>query len=221
MAKKPGLDPGFFLCYVRQMIHLLGKIPHEVSLACSGGVDSMAVLDFLINGKKKVRVLNFNHGTAYGWGTQAYLREYCAERDLEFVTKNIKAVKGKRQSQEEFWREERYAFLRANSGDRPIITCHHLDDCVETWIFTALRGNPRVIPYENDGVIRPFLLTPKKKLEEWAERKNVLFFDDPSNCNDKYMRNLIRRHIVPRALEVNPGLRKTVAKIVAKNNKHL
>lgn len=203
------------------MIRLLGKVPHEICLACSGGVDSMVALDFFLKGNKKVKVLNFNHGTAYGFGTQAFLKRFCEEKGLEFVTSNISGEKGSRQSPEQFWREERYKFLRANSDGKPIVTCHHLDDCIETWIFTSLHGNPTVIPYENDGVIRPFLLTPKKELESWAERKGVLFFDDPSNCNDKYMRNLIRMHIVPHAFRVNEGLHKTVARIVRERNKHL
>jgi len=48
------------------MIKVLGKIPKtEFGLACSGGVDSMAILDFLIKGRYLPHVLYFNHNTEH------------------------------------------------------------------------------------------------------------------------------------------------------------
>ena len=48
------------------MINILGSIPKKVTVACSGGPDSMAVLDFLVKGKKDITVAHFNHGTDHG-----------------------------------------------------------------------------------------------------------------------------------------------------------
>ena len=174
----------------------------------------MVALDFLTRGKKKVKVLNFNHGTEYGLKMQTFLRDYCASKNIEFCTSTLKGEKERRKSQEEFWRDKRYDFLRSNCDGKPIVTCHHLDDCIETWIFSSLRGKGKLIPYENRGVIRPFLLTPKKELYSWARNKQVVFFEDPSNSDERYTRNLIRNQITPHALKVNPGLHKTIARLV-------
>ena len=33
------------------MIRIIGKLPRSITVACSGGVDSMTVVDFLIKGR--------------------------------------------------------------------------------------------------------------------------------------------------------------------------
>jgi len=98
----------------------------------------------------------------------------------------------------------------------PIITCHHLDDAVETWIFTSLHGNSMLIPYKRDNFIRPFLSTRKAELTDWCENKRIPYIIDPSNEDTSYMRNFIRHTLLPNALRVNPGLHKVVRKRVEK-----
>jgi len=115
------------------------------------------------------------------------------------------------ESQEEYWREERYRFLFSLEG--PVVTAHHLDDAVETWLFNSIHGKPRTIPYRNRNVIRPFLTTPKSELVSWCRRKDLRWTEDASNSDVAYMRNLIRHQIVPNALQVNPGLRTVVRKM--------
>ena len=60
------------------------------------------------------------------------------------------------------------------------------------------------------------LLTSKEEIWSWVDRKNVPYVTDPSNFDEKYMRSLIRKNIVPEALRVNPGLRKVMKKKVLK-----
>lgn len=73
-----------------------------------------------------------------------------------------------------------------------------------------MHGRSDAIPYRRKHVIRPFLLNRKQEFRDWAERQRVPFLEDPSNCDTKYTRNLIRRELMPVALKVNPGLHKTV-----------
>lgn len=198
------------------MIHILNKIPHKVALACSGGVDSMAILDFLVKGKKEVSLLYFNHGTQHSKDTESFIvsqaNNYKVPLHIGSITKNKPA----NESMEEFWRNERYSFL--HSFPLPVITCHHLNDCVEQWVFSSLHGKPNVIPYKNQNVIRPFLLTEKDDLISWCVRKGIPWKDDKSNTDTKYMRNHIRHNILPLAYKVNPGLNKVVKKKVLENN---
>ena len=192
------------------MIRLLGKIPRKVTLACSGGADSMAVLDFLGNGKKDITVAHFNHGTEYGEEAQEFLEEFCQKRDIKFVSQAISMNKPHCKSWEEWWRDCRYDFLR--TFDSPIITAHHLTDSAEWWIFSSLNGTSRLIPYRNGKVIRPFLITPKSTLLRWCKNRNVPFLEDPGNLDMKYCRSRIRHNILPEALEINPGLLTVVKK---------
>jgi tRNA(Ile)-lysidine synthase len=199
------------------MINLLCNIPHKINLACSGGVDSMAVLDFLINGKKDVTVLYFNHGTEHSINVEKPLIDYCKSRFIKIKCGSIKKAKLKSESLEEYWRNERYNFFRENN-DCPTVTCHHLDDAVETWLFTSLHGEGRLIPPTvNDYVnrtcfIRPFLLARKSDFVNWCSRKGVPFWQDESNHENDHARNYIRNVMMEHVLHINPGIHKVIKK---------
>ena len=193
------------------MIRIIGKIPSRVTVACSGGVDSMAVVNFLIKGRRKVEVAYFNHDTYHSAEAEKFVRQYCAKNNIILTVGRVKGTKGRR-SIEEFWRDERYNFLESLSSNF-IITAHHLDDVVETWLMSSFHGNPKMIPYNrNNKIFRPFLMTEKKAFERHAENYCVEYIKDPSNNNTKYMRNHIRHEIMPLVLKVNPGIRKTIRK---------
>lgn len=193
------------------MIKVLGNITkEEFGLACSGGVDSMAILDFLVNGKYSPNVLYFNHNTKHGDDAEKFITQYCKEKGLKLIIgrTDIKPTSNK----EKQWSDARYEFF--SKLNYPIMTCHHLDDCVETYIFTCLRGFQSVIPYKKGNVIRPFLLNEKSVFESWCERKNVPFINDESNLCIDFTRNRIRHNIVNEALIVSPGLKGIVRKMI-------
>ena len=192
------------------MIHITGKIPRQVAVAVSGGIDSMAVLDFLRR-SHDVLVLHYNHGTTYAPKAEALVRDYCEKHDLDLIVGKCEEEMPEGVSHEAWWREKRYAFF-AESTDRKIVTAHHLDDVVENWIFTALNGNPYLIPQERDNYIRPFLTTEKRDFTLWCIRKEVPTINDPSNGNTRYRRNYIRRIMMPHVEHINPGIKKTIRK---------
>ena len=193
------------------MIRFIGKLPRKCVVAFSGGVDSVAVTDFLLNGKREVHLAFFHHGTETSSIAEEFAKKFAEERGLNLSVGRIAAEKKPDESMEEFWRNQRYRFLEAY--DFPVITAHHLGDAVETWIFNSLHGNPRILPYQRNNVVRPFLITPKSELIDWAARRNLEWVEDESNNDLKYMRNLIRHKIVPEAYKVNPGLDKVVKKM--------
>ena len=194
------------------MLKIIGNIPHEVHLACSGGADSMAVLDFLRKGKKKVTAVYFNHGTEHSEHVHKGLLAYCEAQGIDFIAGTIQQPKKAEESWEEYWRNERYAFFDTLNTD--IITAHNLDDVVETYLFSAFHGKPKLINYKRGHVYRPFLLTKKVDLENWCKDKGVPFWEDKSNTDTKYARNRIRHNIVPEVLKINPGIHKTITKMI-------
>lgn len=196
------------------MIQIQGKLKRHLHIACSGGVDSMAVIDFLRR-NHKVTAVFFDHGTDTSKEAGQFLKEYYGGSDVVLLKGNIDRGKFKDESWEEYWRNERYKYF--HSFEAPIITCHHLDDCVETWIFTSLNGEGRIIPYSNENVIRPFRMNRKSEFSNWCRNKNVPWIEDQSNEDTKFMRNFIRHEIVPKALVVNPGLHKVVRKKVVED----
>jgi tRNA(Ile)-lysidine synthase len=193
------------------MIKVLNGVPKgEFGLACSGGVDSMAILDFLINGRYNPHVLYFNHNTEHGHEAEKFITDYCKEKGLKLTIgrTELKPTSNK----EKIWSDLRYEFF--SQFDFPIMTCHHLDDCVETYLFSCLRGFQSVIPYSRGNLIRPFLLNEKSVFEKWCKQKGVPFIQDQSNDCLDYSRNRIRHNIVPEALKVNPGLKTVVKKMI-------
>lgn len=183
----------------------------------------MAALDFLRNGKHDVEIAFFNHGTETSCRSFTIVENYAKVHGLVLHCGIISFgdKPEKRESQEMFWRRRRYDFLRNIPGETKIITCHHLGDQIENWIMTSIRGKPHLIPYENNRIIRPFLITEKSDFLWWCGRSKVKYFDDMSNYDRKYSRNVVRHDIVPHALKINPGIHKTITKMVKEEyNQH-
>lgn len=192
------------------MLKLLFPIPKQITIAFSGGVDSVAVVDFLSR-KHDITCAYFHHGTDHGDEAYNFVSHFCTDRKIPLIWGKCRSEKGKDESQEEYWRRERYEFL---SELGPVITCHHLDDNIETYIWSSLHGKAKLIPHKRNEIIRPFLTTPKAEFINWCNHHDVKWIEDNSNAETKYMRNYIRKELVPKALIVNPGLPKVVKKMV-------
>lgn len=176
----------------------------------------MVATDFLINGRKQIELAFFHHATPTSIAAEAFVQAFAEKRRLKLTVGRIREVDPPQGfSPEEHWRNERYTFL--SQFDAPVIAAHHLDDAVETWIFTSLHGHSKLIPYRRGNVVRPFLLTPKLEMLSWAKKRDLEWLEDESNTDLSYMRNLVRHKIVPEALRVNPGLRKVIMKKYLKN----
>jgi len=199
------------------MIKLQGRLPHKFILACSGGVDSMSALDFLQR-KHEVVALYVNHSTVQATAMQDCVVNYCQKNDIEVIVRRIDSPdRPDDKSPEEHWRNERYRIIDSisESMELPVVTCHHLDDCIETWIWSAMHGTPKIIPWNRrNTVIRPFRLTPKRVFRQWAERHYVPYVEDSSNSEMRYTRNYVRHVCVPHVKHINPGIEKTIAKKV-------
>jgi len=193
------------------MIRIIGKIPPTVTVACSGGIDSMVFVHFLLQGRRKINLAYFNHDTQHSHKAEKFVENFAKDNNLNLFIGRVQGRKGKR-SLEEFWRDERYAFLQRIGSDYTI-TCHHLDDCVETWLMSAFHGKCKLIPFQrNENIFRPFLMTSKKSIKEYAEKKRINWIEDPSNQKTNFMRNHVRHKVIPQVLVVNPGIRSTIRK---------
>jgi len=192
------------------MIQLLHKLPRTLTVAFSGGVDSVAVLDFLSK-NHEVDAAFFHHGTDNSDNAFDFVWNFCRDRDITMTVGYIRNEKPKELSWEEHWRNERYAFLE---NFEYVVTGHHLNDCIETYIWSTMHGTPKVIPDTRKNVHRPFLLNPKQEFIDWCNRKELNWCHDYSNENTDYMRNYIRKYVVEHAYHINPGIEKVVKKLI-------
>lgn len=192
------------------MIKMLFQLPNKIDLAFSGGIDSLVVAHFLARSKKDLRLWHFNHGCEYSQQIEEECRLRADQLNLPIVVDHLDAAKPPRQSQEDFWREHRYKFLR--SSDRYMMTAHHLDDAVETWVWSSLHGEGKIIPYQNGNIIRPFLLTSKKDFEDYGQRHALTAVADPFNNDLHVMRNYLRANVMEHIEHINPGIDKVIRK---------
>lgn len=200
------------------MIHILGSLPVDGFYVCvSGGMDSMTLMNFLLRSKRKFTALYFNHGTRHGEEAERFVLDQCSRLSVRAVVGyigNSAVPEGK--SEEEHWRDERYAFISGFSAMGPVLQAHHLDDAVETYVMSSMRGRPATIPYRNRryNIIRPFLVTARKNIRDWAERHGVEWIEDPSNLDTVHDRNYVRHVMMSHVLRINPGIGLAVKKMI-------
>lgn len=193
------------------MIKLLFPLPRKLTVAFSGGVDSVAAVDFLSN-NHPLNCAFFHHGTESSDKALEFVSGFCRERNLLLHVGHIGKSKPKDKSLEEHWRHERYRFL--NDLGSAVVTAHHLDDCVETYIWAMCHGNSKIINRQKDNIYRPFLTTPKEEFVNWCISRRIDWCDDTTNNDTRFTRNYIRHELMPHVLRVNPGIAKVVKKLV-------
>jgi len=193
-------------------LHLTERIPRKVCIALSGGADSMVGLDFCIKKGIAVKALHFNHGNDDSDKYEEFVVDYCRRLNVPIVIDRLSEEVPKRRSKEDFWREKRYDFFSKHSEGLKVVTCHHLDDAVETWVFSSMKGNPKTIPHSRGIFIRPFLLNKKSAILDWAEQNNVPFIQDMTNFDSSFDRNYIRNEMMSHVLRINPGIHKVIKK---------
>jgi tRNA(Ile)-lysidine synthase len=202
------------------MIKILGELPkRNIGLALSGGIDSMTIANFLLRGRKEFTAFYFNHGTVHGEKAEKFVRKWCDENDVPLIVGYIKEEYDPMvyDGPQDFYRCNRHGFLFGHSNEYNIMLAHHLDDVMETWLFSTFHGTPKLIPYEvrnRASMCRPFLLTTKEDIRAYVVRHDVEWIEDESNGELDYMRNRIRHQIIPEVEKINPGVRKHVARMI-------
>jgi len=199
----------------RCRIRILGHIPKtHFHVACSGGTDSIVLLDFLTRyPKNKFDVLYFNHGTKYCLDGEKTVVKYCQEHNIPVQIGRIHNPKKNGCSMEQYWRDERYKFLSLFK-DEPILMAHTLDDCIETYVMSCMQGIQRLIPYHNSkfNVYRPFLTVSKRDIYAWIRNHRLKYSLDCSNYDTSIPRNFVRHRMMKLVRFLNPGIEKTIYK---------
>ncbi|MGH7234181.1 MAG: tRNA lysidine(34) synthetase TilS, partial [Candidatus Saccharimonadales bacterium] len=104
-------------------------------------------------------------------------------------------------------REARYAFLkqaRKQSNSIAIITAHHQDDRLETLIINLIRGTGRLgisSIGETKEIKRPLLNISRAELKNYGVRHKLNWREDPSNNDQRYLRNYVRHNLLPKISE--------------------
>ena len=193
---------------------LTGK---KLLLATSGGIDSMVMLSLFQQLDYKIAIAhcNFQLRGVDSFSDQNFVKDYATENEIPvFITQfdTTAFAEDYKVSTQVAARELRYNWFYelAETEDYDyILTAHHADDNLETFLINLSRGTGldglTGIPEQNEKVVRPLLAFSQKELADYAELHNVQWREDSSNASDKYLRNKIRHHLVPMLKELNPN----------------
>lgn len=189
----------------------------KILLATSGGKDSMVMVHLFQQLGYTIAMAhcNFQLREMESFEDQNFIQEYAAANDIPvFITQfDTKAfAEDYKVSTQVAARELRYNWfyelLETEKFDY-ILTAHHADDNLETFLINLSRGTGLEgltgIPEQNDRVIRPLLAFSQEEMEEYAKLNNIQWREDSSNASDKYLRNKIRHHLVPMLKDLNPN----------------
>ena len=196
-------------------------------LACSGGVDSIALLHYLyLEGFTNVGVFTMDHGLRLEASEEVTLVEWYA---LQFGMPCYTVKEDVMEKAEEagvsfemMGRQLRYEHLRdiaEEQGYEYIVTAHHLDDQGETILGHLLRGSGleslQGIKAIAEDVWRPCLTVPKQVLQDYAKWLHCFHGEDATNLDTTYDRNWIRQVLLPTCVERYPQTVQAVCRLGA------
>ena len=188
---------------------LAEKNPH-VALCVSGGPDSLALLVLMNQWLKKEKgcstVIHFNHNLRKeSKQEEQFVRKFCKKLGVALKVLSWNGTKPKTSLMKKS-RDERYKQIIdycANKEIITIMTAHHLDDCLETYLMRKLRGYATLglnsIPMQNIQeklqIFRPFIDIKKERLINTCKIHKLNWINDSSNSDNTYERVRIRKHI--------------------------
>jgi tRNA(Ile)-lysidine synthase len=208
--------------------HLLEK-GDRVTVALSGGADSCALLLCFVRLAEeyclKIVVAHFNHGLRHAQsdGDEAFCRSLAQKFALPFVTEKMPHPSiPKGVSPEDYFRRERYQFLdkvAADHGSDKIALGHHLQDQAETVLLNVLRGSgldglKGFLPMRENKYIRPLMEVSRREIKDFLKEAGVEYREDSSNASAVYLRNRVRRELIPFLKEkYNPRIEQNLVRM--------
>ncbi len=176
------------------------RASHEtVIVAVSGGVDSVVLLDTLVQaGDYDIIVAHVDHGIRDDSAADARFVQALAERyELAFFMTELRLGAG---ASEDAARTKRYDFLEQLAAEHKakIATAHHRDDVIGSVAINLTRGTGwRGLAVMNRAhTSRPLLQKTKAELYDYAAEKRLEWVEDSTNSSPRYLRNRLRADVL-------------------------
>ena len=186
-------------------------IKKQIAVAISGGCDSVALTfalnDFCKENKIKIYALTIDHGVRKNSKIEAKkVGELLKKFNISHKILSIPKKEIPQKNIEANLREIRYKMLSDFCKKNHIeflFVGHHLGDIAENFLIRLFRGSgldglsPMQEISEINGVkiMRPFLEISKDELKNYLIEKNISWFEDETNDDEKFLRNKIRKFL--------------------------
>ncbi|NMH28763.1 tRNA lysidine(34) synthetase TilS [Flavobacterium silvaticum] len=189
----------------------------KLLIACSGGLDSMVMSELFRRMGSDISLVHCNFGLR---GLESdndadFVKAYADSHSIplylqKFDTQKFASDTGL--SIQLAARELRYNWfeeIRSQNNLDFILTAHHADDNLETFLINLSRGTGieglTGIPARNGYIVRPMLAFSREDIAAFAASEGIEWREDSSNASDKYLRNKIRHDIVPLLKQLQPS----------------
>ena len=201
----------------------LSKVLNEndvIILGCSGGPDSMALMDVLLKLRKKFNLsivcAHVNHKLRVESDDEmVWLEDFCKKKDVIFEKMIINNYGDDNFHNEA--RNFRYNFFESlvhKYGAKYLMTAHHGDDLMETILMRIARGSTlsgyagfkKISVKEDYTILRPLIYVTKDELLSYDKDNGVEYVIDKSNFSDKYTRNRYRKEVLPFLKKEDPNV---------------
>lgn len=195
----------------------------KVIVAFSGGADSMALVDILANLPDfplELVLVHLNHSLRgkESDGDELFVRgiaeKYALALEMSRVDVALLAEE-RGLSLEEAGRDARRSFflqMAEKKNADAIVLGHHRDDQAETVLMRLVRGAAGsgltgMRPRMPGGLfVRPLLCMNRNEIESYLCKGALLWREDSSNSDVKFMRNRIRHELLPLLRTYNPAI---------------
>lgn len=204
----------------------------RLCLALSGGLDSIALLELLVQWRSRqrasrrveLRAIHIDHQlrpASKSWAK--HCRAVAREAGIVCTVVKVTVPKRRGESLEAAAREVRYAALAARLRPNEwLVTAHHLDDQLETLLLQLMRGagvaglaGMAEAAREPLPLWRPLLEVSRAELSQWLQARGGRWVEDDSNLDERFDRNYLRHRIVPLLQARWPAASKTAARSAA------
>ena len=221
--KLPAAEP--FARHVERELSARVDRGARMCVGLSGGADSVVLLDVVValaaRHDWRISAIHVNHQLSEHAGEWArFCRRLCRSRGVPLRVVKVTVARG--DSIEAAARAARYAAYRAQPADH-VLLAQHQDDQAETVLLQLLRGagvkGLAAMPAMREDTIRPGLrlLRPllgvtRREIEAYAAARGLSWVTDDSNDDIYYLRNFLRREIMPRLETRVPAYRATLCR---------
>ena len=165
----------------------------------------MALADMCLRSGTAFAVAHVNyHHRPEADEEEAWVRQWCKDHGIVCHVRNEAFVyTGNFEAAARTWRYDFFEQLVRQYGYAGILTGHHQDDLIETYI---MQKEKNIIPeywglkdsmmYHGILVERPLLHMTKKELEDYCSEHGIRWYLDATNLQDDYARNKVRHEVI-------------------------